>query len=515
MERRVGRVLHQALGLASPQRPPTLPWCRHLPQRRRAAAARLRARASASTRRSPIHDRGDSEDLLDLVRQRPRLRRHEARSRFPQKGTCLAIYSRAVNARTPLADVLPRQLSRGAREHEAELKRLFAAYVAEKQAQHVLDFDDLLLYWAQMLGEPRSARHVGAALRPRARRRVPGHQPPAGRDRARAEARRPRPHRRRRRRAVRSTAFAPPRCATSSTSRAASTPPARVVTLERNYRSTQPILDASNAVIALAARAPRQGRCGPTARRRERPQLVTGRGRGGAGALGRRARARAARGRAGAEERRRCCFAPSHHSAALELELARRNIPFVKYGGLQFLEAAHVKDVLAVLRWAENPRGRLAGFRVAQLVPGIGAATRQARCSMRWTRRADPAARAARASSRRPARAHDWRRSRRCSRPARRRRAVAGASCTLVEPLVRAAARAAARRRRTARADLAQLARLAAGYPSRERFLTELTLDPPAATSDEAGAAAARRGLPDPVDDPFGEGPGVAARCTC
>ena len=58
-------------------------------------------------------------------------------------------------------------------------------------------------------------------------------------------------------------------------------------------------------------------------------------------------------------------FRTVHHSAALELELTRRNIPFVKFGGLKFLEAAHVKDVLAVLRLAENPRGRLAGFRVA------------------------------------------------------------------------------------------------------------------------------------------------------
>src|SRR5207237_800521 len=68
-------------------------------------------------------------------------------------------------------------------------------------------------------------------------------------------------------------------------------------------------------------------------------------------------------------------FRASHHSAPLELELTRRNIPFVKFGGLKFLEAAHVKDVLSVLRWAENPKSRMAGFRVAQLVPGIGPAT--------------------------------------------------------------------------------------------------------------------------------------------
>ena len=68
-------------------------------------------------------------------------------------------------------------------------------------------------------------------------------------------------------------------------------------------------------------------------------------------------------------------FRASAHSARLELELTRRNIPFVKYGGLRFLEAAHVKDVLALLRWAENPRDRIAGFRAIQLLAGIGPKT--------------------------------------------------------------------------------------------------------------------------------------------
>ena len=65
-------------------------------------------------------------------------------------------------------------------------------------------------------------------------------------------------------------------------------------------------------------------------------------------------------------------FRASHHSAALELELTRRNVPFVKFGGLKFLDAAHVKDALALMRFAENPRDRVAGFRVAQLLPGVG-----------------------------------------------------------------------------------------------------------------------------------------------
>ena len=80
-------------------------------------------------------------------------------------------------------------------------------------------------------------------------------------------------------------------------------------------------------------------------------------------------------------------FRTSHHSATLEIELARRNIPFVKFGGLKFLESAHVKDVLSVLRWIENPRDRVAGFRVLQLLPGIGPKTAaQVLDNLRWRR---------------------------------------------------------------------------------------------------------------------------------
>src|SRR6202040_2688454 len=74
-------------------------------------------------------------------------------------------------------------------------------------------------------------------------------------------------------------------------------------------------------------------------------------------------------------KRQAVLFRAAHHSDLLEIELGRRNIPFVKYGGLKFLEAAHVKDVLAILRWAENPRDAVAGLRALQLLPGIGPAT--------------------------------------------------------------------------------------------------------------------------------------------
>ena len=68
-------------------------------------------------------------------------------------------------------------------------------------------------------------------------------------------------------------------------------------------------------------------------------------------------------------------FRASRHSAQLELELARRKIPFVMYGGQKFLEAAHVKDIICLLRWCQNPSDHVAGFRVLQLLPGIGATT--------------------------------------------------------------------------------------------------------------------------------------------
>ena len=151
------------------------------------------------------------------------------------------------------------------------------------------------------------------------------------------------------------------------------TPTARVVTLERNYRSTQPILDASNAVIALAAERFTKDLwtdrvCS------QKPRLVTVRDEGD--------QARYVAGQVLelrengiALKSQAVLFRSSSHSAQLELELARHGIPFVKYGGLKFLEAAHIKDVLSVLKWADNPRNRLAGFRAVRLVPGVGQVT--------------------------------------------------------------------------------------------------------------------------------------------
>ena len=178
-------------------------------------------------------------------------------------------------------------------------------------------------------------------------------------------------------------------------------------------------------------------------------------------------------------------FRASSHSAVLELELVRRNIPYVKFGGLKFLEAAHVKDVLAFLRLLQNPRDRVAGFRVLQLLPGVGPKT--AARVLDAMAGGDPCGAIAGITPPH-AGAEEWAAFAESFRLLRSKSSGWPAElegvCGWYEPhLERRHDNADVRR-----ADLRQLEAIAAGYPSRERFLTELTLDPPGATSDEAGA---------------------------
>jgi DNA helicase-2/ATP-dependent DNA helicase PcrA len=179
-------------------------------------------------------------------------------------------------------------------------------------------------------------------------------------------------------------------------------------------------------------------------------------------------------------------FRASHHSANLEVELARRNIPFVKFGGLKFLEAAHVKDVLAVLRWASNIRDRVAGFRVAQLLPGIGPGW-AARLLDGMAESADPVRALGEFQPPAAAREH-WPGFEGMMGTLHRDNAGWPAELDQVSRwygphLERMHEDAVVRE-----ADLTQLGQIASTYSSREQFLTELTLDPPDATSDEAGA---------------------------
>ena len=168
------------------------------------------------------------------------------------------------------------------------------------------------------------------------------------------------------------------------------------------------------------------------------------------------------------------------------MELTRRNIPFIKYGGLKFLEAAHIKDVLAFLRWAENPRDRVAGFRLIQLLPGVGSAT-AARILDQAIEQSDPM-RGLSGFAPPAAAAQSWPPFLTAVNLVYGKSVGWPAELDLVrrwyEPhLERIHDDAAARQD-----DLVQLGQIASTYPSRERFLTELTLDPPDATSDRAGS---------------------------
>ncbi|MFZ4481749.1 MAG: ATP-dependent helicase, partial [Rhodoferax sp.] len=260
--------------------------------------------------------------------------------------------------------------------------------------------------------------------------------------------------------------------------------PAHLITLERNYRSTQPILDVSNAVIAQASERHSKNlwtdKSGGT-----RPLLVMVADEAGQAhwvadrILEDREAGLALKSQA-------VLFRTSSHSAALELELTRRQIPFVKFGGLKFLEAAHVKDLLAILRFAQNPRGRMAGFRVVQLIPGIGPA-HASRLLDAMDAAADPTA-ALESFQMPPSAVAQWQSFVRLYRALRQPQRDWPAEMDLAKRwyaphLERLHDNAPMRS-----ADLDNLERIASGYASRERFLTELTLDPPDATSDQSGA---------------------------
>ncbi|MDL1863404.1 ATP-dependent helicase [Betaproteobacteria bacterium PRO7] len=427
-----------------------------------------------------IHDREDSADLMNLVRHELGLSKTE--KRFPLKGTCLAIYSRAVNTEQPLGEVLAQWFPWCA-EWEAQLRGLFAAYVDAKQRQGVLDYDDLLLYWSATMAEPALADEIRArfshvlvdeyqdtnrlqasilhALKPDGDGlTVVGDDAQSIYSFRGATVR---------------NIFDFPR---------AFDRPATVITLERNYRSTQPILAASNAVIALARERytknlhserpsslrPRLVSVADEAAqaRYVAEQVLEGRERG----LALRAQA--------------VLFRASQHSMQLELELGRRNIPFVKFGGLKFLEAAHVKDLLACLRWAANPRDRVSGFRVLLMVPGVGPKT-AARALDRLAEASDPVA-ALDGFEAPAATRDDWCALAGLARALRERTAAWPAELALVRRWYEPQLQRLYEDAEVRAADLAALEHIAGTYPSRERFLTELTLDPPDATSGEAGA---------------------------
>jgi len=440
---------------------------------------RIYARPLGLRRDFTVLDQADAADLLNLIRHELGLVSRERR--FPRKRTCLGIYSRTVNGLEPLANVLAKQFP-WCVEWESELRSLFARYVARKQERNVLDYDDLLLYWSKLVSTEEMAREVGGKFEhilvdeyqdtnPLQARilggmRLSNHNVMVVGDDAqsiygfRAAT-------------VRNMLDFPKEY-----------PGTTILKLEQNYRSTSPILEATNRLIAEASD-------------QYSKELHSTRGKGALPKLVTCSdetqqtqyviESVLAHYEEGIPLRHQAVlFRASHLSATLEVELARRNIPYHKYGGLRFLEAAHIKDLLAILRILENPRDEMAWFRIAQLFDGVGPATAAHILDHVADHGYDP--RSIRSFKAPPAAGtqmsaladlFDDLAAARSKPPAtqiERIRAFYG-------PLLKKLYENPALRAR----DLQSLEQIASGYDSRQKFLVEIQLDPPTSTSDLAG----------------------------
>ena len=432
-----------------------------------------------------VIDQTDAATLFGLLRSEFGL--GATGQRFPKKETIAAIYSRTVNTRTPLEETLNGWYPWVA-EHGDELRRLFRAYTERKRETNVVDYDDLLLYWHTLLESP-----LAETVRGLFDHVLVDEYQDTNRSQAQILA------------ALgnRNVTVVGDDAQSIYSFRGADVanllgfcddfPGATIVKLEQNYRSTPQILGAANAVIGASKEvfpkemwSDRSG--GP------RPVMVTCFDEAAQAdyvsdrVLELREQGIALRDQA-------VLFRTGHHSAGLEIELSRRNIPFVKFGGLRFLEAAHVKDLLSLLRILDNPRDELAWSRVLQAIPGVGPAT-----AVKVTARLDELAAASGGDRITAFLEGDLPFPAEAKEPAAvLRSGLAGCRTTdASEPgpaeqidrltefcelaFMRNYDDAAARL-----ADLGQLAALASDYASRSKFLTEITLDPPLSTSDLAG----------------------------
>jgi DNA helicase-2/ATP-dependent DNA helicase PcrA len=483
MTRRVDAIVRQTLSGSAALSVPSgvLPWSGTF----HSIANRLLRRYARNLGLDPgfsVLDRGDSADVIDVVRHELDLTRKSRR--FPKKDTCLSIYSRCVNTQKSIADVLS-QTYPWCADWEAELRDLFRHYVLRKQQHQTLDYDDLLLYWNHLLADAEFAAEIGSgfdqilvdeyqdtnlvqaeilrALRPDGQGvTVVGDDAQSIYSFRAAE--------------VENILNFPDQFI----------PAAQVISLEENYRSTQPILDSANCLIAESDR-------------QYKKNLFSSRSDGAMPAY-----VTVEDGDAEAEfvvesilanrelgmqlKDQAVLFRGAHHSDRLELELVRRNIPYVKYGGLKFLEASHVKDLLAVMKWAENPKNEVAAFRVLKLLPGMGPGY-AARC-YEYLAAANFLFSALSGFRPPAATAGEWQ-----------------GLCAMLESLSASEvedhgwqSQLSMVRRwyqphleriydglDTREADLEQLEQISGRYPTRERFLTELTLDPPSAAGDLAG----------------------------
>ena len=419
-----------------------------------------------------VIDPADAADLLDLVREEQGLAR--AGRRTPRKGLLLDLYSRSVNTGRPLSETLS-ETAPWAADLVEPVAGVIKAYVARKRSRALLDFDDLLLYWRAAVRDEVLGRRLAGLLDAVL---VDEYQDvnqlqvdivhglcagdtvlTAVGDDAQAVY------------GFRGAS------ARHILDLPAQLPGTTVLRLVRNYRSSQPILDLANAAWTGAAVRYAKDlvavRAGGV-----RPELVDCADEA-TQAEEVCARVLAARERGSRLRDQAVLFRAGRGSDLLELELTRRRIPYVKYGGLRYLEAAHVKDLLALYRLADNPRDETAWFRLLQLLDGVGPATaRRVVDSLdldrdgvldRWDGAALPEC--ARADA-----------DRLVAALAERGRDRADTLRQALVPVVQGAYPDAAARL----ADLERLSAAAAEHGDLRTFVVELALDPPRSTGADA-----------------------------
>ncbi len=443
-----------------------------------------------------VLDAGDAADLLDLLRSEYGCA--TGARRFPRASTMLDIYSRVVNAQRPLRDTLEESFP-WCERHAGALAEVFGAYAARKREQGLLDLDDLLLGWRALMGEERTGRAIAGCFE---HVLVDEYQDVnalqvdivAGLERWGGGL----------------TVVGDDFQAIYGF-RAASArhilefpqlfPDAHTVLLERNYRSTQEILEVANGVSAQD-RSAFSRRLWSDRHGGLRPELVFPHDEG------EQARQVCERVLAAREEAidlsaQAVLFRTGHDSALLELELTRRDIPFVKYGGLRYLDAAHVKDLLALLRLVDNPADELAWFRVLQLLDGVGPARARKILHALRPPAADEAAAGGHASGEHAAGGEHWRagceqvpegsreHAARLFEALREARSLPGQGagpcverlCESIVPLIRLRYHDGEIRV----GDLEQLAAAARGAGELRRFVAELVIDPPTSSAGLAG----------------------------
>jgi DNA helicase-2/ATP-dependent DNA helicase PcrA len=424
-----------------------------------------------------VLDQSDASGLFGLLRAESGFA--EGKTRFPRKETISAIYSRAVNAQEKLADVLDDRFP-WCRDHGDELKEIFRQYTARKRKHNVVDFDDLLLYWRALLQSPQ-----GGAIRSLFDHVLVDEYQDTNKIQADILEMLVADHG--------DVTVVGDDAQAIYSFRAASVanmlefpdtfPETTVVKLEQNYRSTPEILAAANSVIAQATDTfPKnlwsERSSGP------RPSLVT--------CVDEAAQADFVCDRV-LEMRelgvplqdQAVLFRTGHHSDGLEIELSRRKIPYMKFGGLRFLEAAHVKDLMAMLRILDNPRDELAWHRVLQLIPGVGPATARRIMDDLTSTSDDPVQRFCEASFPVVAEARPYLvELQDALGDCRSSDTDPGTQIERLTPFAQGVIERSYDDAAVRVADIAQLRDIGASYSDRTRFLAEVTLDPPHSTTE-------------------------------